>query len=43
MAESRSRTKAALVSSLENWLSDIKLSAEQSWFTLTGAGRRLGS
>ncbi len=32
------RTKAALVSSLENWLSNIKLSAEQSSFTLTGAG-----
>jgi hypothetical protein len=32
------RTKAALTSSLENWLSDIKASAEQSAFTLTGAG-----
>jgi hypothetical protein len=32
------RTKAAMVSSLENWLTNIKLSAEQSSFTLTGAG-----
>jgi hypothetical protein len=32
------RTKAALASSLENWLSDIKASAEQSAFTLTGVG-----
>ena len=32
------RTKAALVSSLENWLSVIKASAEQSAFTLTGRG-----
>jgi len=32
------RTKAAQVNSLENWLSNIKLSAEQSSFTLTGAG-----
>jgi hypothetical protein len=30
VADSRSGTKAAMVSSsLENWLSDIKLSAEQ--------------
>jgi hypothetical protein len=33
------RTKAALVSSLENSLTAIKASAEQSSFTLTGAGR----
>jgi hypothetical protein len=33
------RTKAAMVTSLENWLSDIRLSAEQSSFTLTGRGR----
>jgi hypothetical protein len=32
------RTKAALVSSLENSLSAIKASAEQSSFTLTGTG-----
>jgi hypothetical protein len=32
------RTKAAMVSSLENWASDIKLSAGQSSFSLTGAG-----
>ncbi len=32
------RTKAALVSGLENWLSNIKLSAEQASFTLTGSG-----
>ncbi len=32
------RTKAALVSSLENSLTAIKASAEQSSFTLTGAG-----
>ncbi len=32
------RTKAAMVSRLENWLSDIKLSAEQASFTLTGTG-----
>ncbi len=32
------RTKAALVSSLENWLSDVKASAEQTGFALTGAG-----
>jgi hypothetical protein len=32
------RTKAALVSALENWLTNIKLSAEQSAFTLTGVG-----
>ena len=38
VADSRSSTKAAMVSSLENWLSDTKLSAEQSSFTLTGAG-----
>jgi hypothetical protein len=31
------RTKAAHVSSLEHWLNNIKLSAEQSSFTLTGA------
>ena len=33
------RTKAALVSSLENFLTSIKASAEQSSFSLTGAGR----
>lgn len=33
------RTKAALVSSLENSLTAIKASAEQSSFSLTGAGR----
>jgi hypothetical protein len=33
------RTKAALVSSLENFLTSIKASAEQSSFTLTGSGR----
>src|SRR5262249_47721993 len=33
------RSKAAMVSTLENWLSDVKLSAEQSSFTLTGVGR----
>ena len=32
------RTKAALVSSLENWLSGVKTSAEQSSFRLTGVG-----
>jgi hypothetical protein len=32
------RTKAALLSSLENWLGDIKASAEQTGFTLTGVG-----
>jgi hypothetical protein len=32
------RTKAALVNSLENWLSDVKASAQQSAFTLTGVG-----
>jgi len=32
------RTKAAMVSSLENWLRDIELGAEQSSFTLTGTG-----
>jgi hypothetical protein len=32
------RTKAAMVSSLENSLSSIKASAEQSSFSLTGAG-----
>jgi hypothetical protein len=32
------RTKAALVASLENSLTAIKASAEQSSFTLTGAG-----
>jgi hypothetical protein len=36
MADSRSSTKAAIISGLENWLSDIKLSAEQSSLTLTG-------
>jgi hypothetical protein len=33
------RTKAALVSSLENFLTSIKASAEQTSFSLTGAGR----
>ena len=33
----RERTKAAMLSSLENWLSNIKLSTEQSSFTLAGA------
>src|SRR5437762_89284 len=32
------RTKAAMLSALENWLSNIKLSTEQSSFTLAGAG-----
>ncbi len=32
------RTKAALLRSLENWLSDIKASAHQSSFTLSGVG-----
>ena len=33
------RTKAALLNSLENFLTSIKASAEQSSFTLTGTGR----
>ena len=31
-----------MVSRLENWLSDIKLSADQSWFTLTGGFKMSG-